>query len=570
MMVVGPYVQTVYAVATITTVAMGYVVWRHREERGALPLLASIAGGAWWSGTLLLATLSDSYAVSVFLNRALYVGVVTVVGAIALFALEYTGREHLVTRKTVALLSVHPLIVVLLAFANPGDVFFASIASDPSMPTGVTVEWGVAFWVHALYSYGITLFVAAFVFEMLFRAQDLYRSQILVLTAAVLSPAVANLPSLFDIVRFDSTPIGFLITNVLFTVAITRYELIDLTPIGREHVLDTIEDAVYVVDREGRIVDVNPAGRDLAERTGTGPEVVGRDADEILTSMPEFRELYHTVVESGEDRTEEFSFEGQHYVVEATSIRDGRDRHVGWLFLVRDVTERERRQSELRRRNEQLDQFANVVSHDLRNPLNVAEGNLELARETGDVAQLDEVGEALSRMEAIVDDVLALAREGDGVADPSPVSLRAVAETAWGNVDTDSGTLRVVDEPTVTADRDRLTRLLENLFRNAIEHGPTEGTVAVTVGTVSGGEGFYVADDGPGVPEGERERVFDSGHTTATNGTGFGLAIVERIAEAHGWRVDLTESDEGGVRVEIRGVATSEGGGDESRPAVEP
>ncbi|WP_121822203.1 sensor histidine kinase [Halostella salina] len=570
-MVVGvASVGTAYAVATITTVAMGYVVWRHRDNRGALPLLGSIVGSALWSGVLLLATLSDSYAVSVFLNRLLYVGVGLTVATIALFALEYTGREHLVTRRTVALLSIHPLLVSLLAFVNPGDVFFASITPAPSMPTGVAVEWGAAFWVHAFYSYGITLFVAAFVFEMVFRSQDLYRSQILVLTGAVLAPVFANLPSLLDLVRFDSTPIGFLVTNVLFTVAITRYELIDLTPIGREHVLDTIDDAVYVVDLDDRVVDVNPAGRTLAERTGTGPDIVGREAGELLTGMPEFLDLYRTAVERGEDRTDEFEFGGRHYVVEASAIEDGRGRRVGWLVLVRDVTERERREAELRRRNDQLDEFADIVSHDLRNPLNVADGHVDLARETGDLSHLDSVDEALDRMEAIVEDVLALAREGDEVTELTAVGLRGVAERAWGHVDSGDGTLRVVDDATVSADRDRLTRLLENLFRNAVEHGGTDGPVTVTVGTLAGEAGFYVADDGPGIPEDERDRVFESGHTTATDGTGFGLAIVERIADAHGWGVDMTESEAGGAKVEIHAVATPEGGDEGPTPRAEP
>jgi len=103
-------VRTVYAVSTVTTVAMGYVVWKHREKRGALPLLGSMAGGAWWSAALFLATVTDSHAVSVFLSKALFAGVGTIVASIALFALEYTGREHLLTRRTLALLSVHPLL----------------------------------------------------------------------------------------------------------------------------------------------------------------------------------------------------------------------------------------------------------------------------------------------------------------------------------------------------------------------------------------------------------------------------------------------------------------------------
>ena len=575
------YVRAIYAVATAFTVALGYVVWRHREKTGALPLFGSIAGAAWWSAALFLSSVVESAAVSLLLSRLVFVGVVVMVASIALFALEYTGREHLVTRRTVALLSVHPVVVLALAFANPGDVFYASMVADPSQVTGVAVEWGIGFWIHAAYSYAITFAVAALIFEMLYRSRALYRGQMLTLIVAVLSPISANLPALLGLVSFDSTPLGFVAANALFTLAITRYRFIDLAPIARDRVLDTVEDAVYVVDRDHRIVDVNPAAKKLAERTVGDVELVGRDAGDLMTPIPEARELYRDIVAGDAHRETEFSLDGRHYDIEATTIDDERGRRVGWLFLVRDVTERERRERELHRRNEQLNEFANIVSHDLRNPLNVANGYVDLARETGDASHLDEVDATLDRMEAIVDDVLALAREGEDVTDPSSVDLRTAAVAAWGNVDTGESTLRVADDATVTADRDRLVRLFENLFRNSTEHGTTGGDgagresaggVTVEVSTAEeneDGTGLYVADDGPGIPPEERSQVFDSGYTTAEGGTGFGLSIVEQIADAHGWEVEVAESETGGARFELRGVSVRSDGLADSAPAVD-
>ncbi|MFB6218979.1 MAG: PAS domain-containing sensor histidine kinase [Halobacteriaceae archaeon] len=200
------------------------------------------------------------------------------------------------------------------------------------------------------------------------------------------------------------------------------------------------------------------------------------------------------------------------------------------------------------RGNERLEEFASVVSHDLRNPLNVADGNLELAREQCDAEELEAVEDALDRMAAIIDDVLTLAREGETVAEVAEVSLAAVARDAWESVETDGATLTVEDNRSVRADADRLQRALENLFRNAVEHaGPA---VEVTVGATP--RGFYVADDGPGIPAEEREDVFDHGYSTAADGTGFGLAIVREIAAAHGWTVSVGESESGGARFEFR------------------
>ncbi|GAA0299189.1 hypothetical protein GCM10009066_11700 [Halarchaeum salinum] len=230
------------------------------------------------------------------------------------------------------------------------------------------------------------------------------------------------------------------------------------------------------------------------------------------------------------------------------------------------------RERELARQNERLEEFAGVVSHDLRSPLNVAEGYLDLARETGDDEYFERVETALDRMNTLIDDLLTLARQGDTVDEVEHVPLREVVERAWSTAGSSDATLRIADDLGVVAcDRNRLRQLLENLFRNAVEHGSTgpqsesadsveHGTeddrdaadLAVTVGRTP--SGFYVADDGPGIPADAHDRVFDVGYTTHESGTGFGLNIVRQIADAHGWSVSLTESASGGARFELAGV----------------
>jgi len=114
-------------------------------------------------------------------------------------------------------------------------------------------------------------------------------------------------------------------------------------------------------------------------------------------------------------------------------------------------------------------------------------------------------------------------------------------------VSTGGASLVVETDATISADPQQLSRCFENLFQNAVEHGG-DG-VTVRVGATA--DGFYVADDGPGIDEARREAVFDPGYTTADDGTGFGLTIVKRIADAHGWDVNVTGSDAGGVRFEF-------------------
>ncbi|CAI50651.1 receiver/sensor box histidine kinase [Natronomonas pharaonis DSM 2160] len=200
----------------------------------------------------------------------------------------------------------------------------------------------------------------------------------------------------------------------------------------------------------------------------------------------------------------------------------------------------------LRRQNERLETVASVVSHDLRNPLNVARGSLELARETGDDDTFGRVADAHDRMESIIDDTLALVRGGALVEGTSPVSLATVAERCWQHVDTADATLSVDDDTTIEADPDRIDHAFENLFANSVTHAGPD--VTVRVGPTA--DGFYVEDDGPGIPEAEREQIFEQGYTGG-NGTGLGLAIVAAVTNAHGWSVSVTESDDGGARFEF-------------------
>lgn len=198
-----------------------------------------------------------------------------------------------------------------------------------------------------------------------------------------------------------------------------------------------------------------------------------------------------------------------------------------------------------------VDQIVSVLSHDLRNPLEVAEIRLEAARETGEDVHFEKVELALDRIEGLIQDVRTVARGSAVVESTGPVALETVASDAWLTVQTDTATLEIDAATRVEADESRLRQVLENAFRNSVKHAGPE--VTVHIGLLEDEDGFYVADDGPGIPAGEREDVFEPGHTTG-GGTGFGLPIVRRAAEAHGWTATVTEGADGGARFEIRGV----------------
>ncbi|WP_435100031.1 PAS domain S-box protein [Halorubrum sp. N11] len=246
-------------------------------------------------------------------------------------------------------------------------------------------------------------------------------------------------------------------------------------------------------------------------------------------------------------------------------VFDGTDKHLARILATAAETalnaatrtgRLHERSAELKRQNDRLAEFTSVVSHDLRNPLNVAQGRVELARDECDSEHLDIVARAHERMDTLIGDLLTLAREGERVSETEPVRLSAVVQSCWETVETADAALTIGDDLWLRADESRLRQLVENLVRNAVEHGGDD--VSITVSALGGAKedevGFYVEDTGPGIPEANRDEVFDAGYSTSREGTGFGLRIVEQVAMAHGWSVRATEGSDGGARFEVTGV----------------
>lgn len=317
----------------------------------------------------------------------------------------------------------------------------------------------------------------------------------------------------------------------------------------RERALDQATVGITVADADEDLVFVNDGferitGYDADEALGDNCRFLqggGTDEETVaeIRAAIESEEPISTVIRNY--RRDGTPFWNQ---LEITPVEDGSGTVTHYFGFQKDVTERTELEGRLRDRNERLDEFAEVVSHDLRGPLSVAQGYLE------DVEgeQVDAAVHALDRMERLIEDVLTLAREGRSRAKTESVALETAVTRAWRTAKTGDLEVDLGDDPgTVQADPERLQTLFENLFRNVADHA--EG--ATTVRVEATGTGFAVVDDGPGIDPTVADSLFDQGITTHEDGTGFGLAIVATVAEAHGWSVSVGESENGGARFEV-------------------
>ena len=193
----------------------------------------------------------------------------------------------------------------------------------------------------------------------------------------------------------------------------------------------------------------------------------------------------------------------------------------------------------------QWDDISSGVSHDAKNPLNVVMGRLELL-------DIDEPHEeallrSVRRVESLLTDLSRIGSTACPVTETDSLSLADVATEVWAADGYEDATLDVSTDAAVDAESNRLQLLFRELFDNAVAH--SEGPVTVTVGDTE--SGFYVADDGPGIPETDRGDVFDQGFGTTRDGEGYGLFLVDTAARAHGWTVSVSDSDTGGARIDV-------------------
>lgn len=226
------------------------------------------------------------------------------------------------------------------------------------------------------------------------------------------------------------------------------------------------------------------------------------------------------------------------------------DEFVGYVVVSRDRTSHKQYTRMLERQNDRLEEFTNTLSHDIRSPLSVVSGRLSLYRETGDEEHLDAIEETTDRVGRLVENLRRVARQGEVVEQPQPIDIDTLLETAREGTLPSTADLEYVTVPTVMGNKVRLVQLFENILRNSAEHGGAD--VTVRVGPLN--SGFFIEDDGPGIPDADHKRAFDHGYSTRSEGTGYGLSVVRSIVDAHGWEIDATNATDGGARFEITGV----------------
>jgi PAS domain S-box-containing protein len=555
--------------SAVVTMGIGWWVFSRTEVTGRRWFAIMMAVDACWAADAAVELwVSDPTLTSVALYGRFGLAVTSPVLWVA-FTTVYTGRSLSLRRRVNAgLVAGYGLTIAALLTHPIHRSYWGETTRHTEPFQYVEVSIGPLYLFGSLFAFAAIGVGIYHLTELFMKTRHRSSTSVFVLLLGAGASAVPYglaQTGLVPVVGYDHTALGILPFVVPAAYAIFGLGVFDIAPVARDQLVDDVEDAMFVVDTNARLVDYNRAAADIAPALPDDP--IGMGLETVFPTLAAETDLTDGATGSDDHVSVVRDDQQRHYSVLVTPI-DGDGDVVGYSIILRDITDIEQYRRELERQNDQLDQFASTVSHDLRNPLQVAGGHSEsLAEQLTDretiavesvERHLDPLVEALDRMEDIVADLRTLAKMGKTVQETEPVTFGAAVEDAWSLVETDGATYQVASDGVVDAERSRLSSILENLVRNAVEHGCPDwsvdgdeeatGAASLTVEFGLTADGFYVADDGTGIPPEDAERVFSDGYTTVEDGTGLGLSIVETMAESHGWSVSLDPEYDAGAR----------------------
>ncbi len=553
-------------------------VWRQRKLSGnvALSLMFLMVTITWWVTVYFFELLVRDFTIKETIWNIKYLGIVMVPIAWIIFSLLFTGNRAWLTRRNVFLLMIVPMLTTAFIWTNGTDgMMFTNVRMI--YPDGYPLIGGSAniwFWIHSFYSY---LLISAGTFLLLRQfigSPAIYRRQLFALLIAVASPLIANAITIFGSTELDFTSFAFAISAAALSLGVLRYQLLDLAPIARNVVINSMSDAMLVVDEQNRIVDLNPTAAYLIQRPTHA--AIGMLAQEAIPALAEHPHLLNKTGGKHfiEDELKLFiDNQTQYFDIRISALYDLRQQLTGYVILMRDITDRKNVEEKISAQNNALihanqelqaareladtatqlkSQFLANMSHELRTPLNAIIGytEIQLAGMTGTLNKEQERYQARilinsEQLLGLINDILDISKieAGRMTLFPKPFVVRDwLTETISGIqslAEAKNLTVQVrieEDFPEILIeDPHRLQQIMLNLMSNAIKFTEKGGaTITIQLHEQHQWQ-IDVRDTGIGIPAQAFETIFeefrqiDGSSRRQYGGTGLGLSIVKRL-----------------------------------------
>jgi len=325
-------------------VAASITVWRRRDSPGRNSLCVVLLAAAVWSFAYALELSASSLDARELWGALKYVGTTALPPAWLVFALQYTGRLAQPRPRLIGALAVEPLVVLTLLAIPATRSLIRSYPPGPLQAVPMP-RLGAVYWLHFAYTNALVLAASAILLLAVMRVSRLYWRQSITLMVAICLPIIGNAMSSVHLPPFghlDPSPVAVSLAAWVLVIGVLRYRLLDLKPVARTVVVETMRDAVLVVDAQGHVVDLNPAAQQLVGRSAGG--AVGRTIDSLLAGRTRASDY-------AEPGVYDLRFDDQDRDLElaVTPLADSRGATAGRLWVFRDVSERRELERNLRR-----------------------------------------------------------------------------------------------------------------------------------------------------------------------------------------------------------------------------
>jgi PAS domain S-box-containing protein len=538
----------------ILSIGFAVIGYYNRALPIARPFVLFMAAETVWLFGSACELMSTQLQTVLLINNIEYPAMMTVPVALLFIAFVYSGREHYLTKKIVPLFFIVPALVCLLVYTNPWHMLYYT--GFHMVTGGGTQIWvydhGPLFGILIVYSYLVGLAALILMAGRYLTGHKFYRWETLILVIAAAIPFLLNIAYVLHaapIPDYDLTPVAFFLTGVIISAGLLRYQLFSAVPVAYSRVFSTLHDGVFVLDRNLRVIDLNPAAELL---TGVrAASAIGKNLASLVPETagihrPPGQKIPEQEIQIIHDDTPRF------YDVQMIPLDPEGTGSKGYLCIFREVTDRKQAELSLLTANKKINLLTRITRHDLENKLMIVHGYIGLLRKP---ISPEALSEYLEKQEAAVNamhEQLAFMREYQQLGSRAPIwqNVDAIIRRAKTQVFFDQVRFAItVESADVYADQ-MLERVFYNLLDNALRYGGKNLTaVTVTSYPDSGALVIAVEDDGVGIPAEDQERLFEQGFGKHT---GLGLFLSREILMLTDIAIDQTNPPGKGARFEIR------------------
>lgn len=549
------------ALAAILSALLTFTMWERRHTQGAKPAAVLLLALFAWSAGYSLEFMGADLPTKLFWAKIQYLGIVTLPVALLLFALVFSGRRAWITTPKLVALMVVPVVTLLLAISNElhrlvwSDWYLESIGDTSALH----LEHGPAFWVYIAYTYILLAASTIMIVQALMYRPKIYRGQMVSIIVGISAPWLSNLISLSGLLSLpiDLTPFAFTITGLVIAWSIYKHHLLDIAPIGFETVIESMSDAVFILDTRNNIIDANPAGRKTLKLSDS--EIIGRNARDVFEDYSDLLDLYEFAMNIREEIAVGSDSQKEYYELSISPLTDHQDKILGRAVILHDISDRKRAENAMINARDQAleasrvkSQFLARIGHELRTPLGVIRGYADLLTEPAygaltelQVKAVNEIIDSTQRVSDMVSELLDEARLAAGAVqlDIKPFTpaliLKDVQEKLSVLAQQKGLALTSSLDPELPnqlqGDSIRINQMITNLASNSIKF-TKEGEVSIRFYLHSKNQwAMEVSDTGPGIPKKAQKDIFepfrqaDGSISRKYGGTGLGLSIVKHL-----------------------------------------